>query len=390
MRSWQKLMKYSCIDHASVIVIVWSLLTGYTALGQNLLQNGSFEKYASCPGKKDKFTLNKLHAWKGPKVKDSLGLLSQSPDFFHQCSQGKYGVPGNFYGTQQANDGKGYIGIYVYRAKEFLQVKLEKPLINGKRYLVKLAVSQADRSLWAIDKLQALLKSTPGFSQIENSATDLLPAPGIQFLDNKKAWILLNGCYTARGNERYFTLGNFSPEDSISPRQVPLPGKTGKRLNYGYYYIDHVILQPCAVNSNCICPEDQKEKKFQKDQANKQLKQGKKVRFILKDIHFKLDDHQLLPAARKRLSRLFRFMEDQPVTTAKIHGYTDNTGSAEYNRKLSLQRAQAVYQYLVDQGIKPERLQFDGFGATRPIAGNDTVEGRRKNRRVEIILSEKN
>jgi outer membrane protein OmpA-like peptidoglycan-associated protein len=71
------------------------------------------------------------------------------------------------------------------------------------------------------------------------------------------------------------------------------------------------------------------------------------------------------------------------VTTA---GHTDSTGSEEHNMELSRNRALAVAQYLQGQNVALERLAATGYGETRPIASNDTPEGRAQNRRVEITL----
>jgi outer membrane protein OmpA-like peptidoglycan-associated protein len=74
--------------------------------------------------------------------------------------------------------------------------------------------------------------------------------------------------------------------------------------------------------------------------------------------------------------------------TIELSGHTDNKGKDKYNMNLSLNRAKAVYTYLIEHGIKENRLRYKGFGATQPIADNKTDEGRAKNRRVEFkILS---
>lgn len=70
----------------------------------------------------------------------------------------------------------------------------------------------------------------------------------------------------------------------------------------------------------------------------------------------------------------------------KLEGHTDNKGSADYNLKLSKARANAVKKYLEDKGIKPTRIETEGFGSTKPIADNSTEEGREKNRRVEFKI----
>jgi OOP family OmpA-OmpF porin len=80
-------------------------------------------------------------------------------------------------------------------------------------------------------------------------------------------------------------------------------------------------------------------------------------------------------------------MKAYPKTTAVIEGHTDNVGSAEYNQKLSQARANSVRQYLIDNfGIKASRLSAIGYGLTKPIASNDTEEGRQKNRRVQVVV----
>jgi OOP family OmpA-OmpF porin len=69
----------------------------------------------------------------------------------------------------------------------------------------------------------------------------------------------------------------------------------------------------------------------------------------------------------------------------RVEGHTDWIGSEEYNQALSVRRAEAVYRYLVNRGVEPERFTVEGFGKSRPIASNDTEAGRAQNRRVELI-----
>jgi OOP family OmpA-OmpF porin len=81
------------------------------------------------------------------------------------------------------------------------------------------------------------------------------------------------------------------------------------------------------------------------------------------------------------------YMKKYPTTTAVIEGHTDNVGDADYNMKLSQQRAQNVVNYLVDKfGIERSRLLAKGYGSTRQIAYNNTPEGRQKNRRINAVI----
>jgi outer membrane protein OmpA-like peptidoglycan-associated protein len=77
-------------------------------------------------------------------------------------------------------------------------------------------------------------------------------------------------------------------------------------------------------------------------------------------------------------------MKERATMVVEISGHTDATGSATYNKKLSEKRAKAVASYLVTQGIDEGRIKSVGYGETKPAINNDTVENRRKNRRVEF------
>ncbi len=106
---------------------------------------------------------------------------------------------------------------------------------------------------------------------------------------------------------------------------------------------------------------------------------------------FGFNSSDLTPATRTNLAELAGIMNKYPETEITVDGHTDSKGSDSYNQNLSLQRAGAVANYLVAQGINRSRMTTNGFGELRPIATNDTDEGRAKNRRVEvgIVANEK-
>ncbi len=90
------------------------------------------------------------------------------------------------------------------------------------------------------------------------------------------------------------------------------------------------------------------------------------------------------------IKKVADFMKAHPGTTAVIEGHTDNVGNVPYNKALSQKRAESVRQYIIDKfGIKSSRLKAAGYGEERPVAGNDTPEGRKKNRRVEAVINVK-
>ncbi len=107
---------------------------------------------------------------------------------------------------------------------------------------------------------------------------------------------------------------------------------------------------------------------------------------VLNNIFFKFDSDELLPESRAELDKLLVFLEKNPGLQVELGGHTDWTGTLEYNADLSTRRARSVYQYLVDHGISPDRLRYQGYGETRPVASNETEEGRARNRRTELKI----
>ena len=108
----------------------------------------------------------------------------------------------------------------------------------------------------------------------------------------------------------------------------------------------------------------------------------------LPDILFDLNEATLKPETHLVLAKLAGILLILPEQGAVIEGHTDSTGSHNYNIDLSKRRATEVLQFLRSQGLDPKRLKAVGHGMTRPIAENSTREGRQRNRRVEIVISE--
>ena len=104
-------------------------------------------------------------------------------------------------------------------------------------------------------------------------------------------------------------------------------------------------------------------------------------------ILFDFNKSTLKPAAKAQLDKFAAEMADLPETNINVYGHTDNIGSADANKKVSTQRAQAVAKYLNGKGIKNDRMLAEGLSFDFPIADNATEEGRAQNRRVELYIS---
>jgi outer membrane protein OmpA-like peptidoglycan-associated protein len=109
--------------------------------------------------------------------------------------------------------------------------------------------------------------------------------------------------------------------------------------------------------------------------------------YVLKDVSFEYGTAALPPQADAALHELIDTLRRTPSLRISLDGYTDSIGSLVYNRTLSFRRASAVRSYLVNVGrINPSRLAVQGYGSDKPIASNETEEGRKKNRRVEYSI----
>ena len=102
-------------------------------------------------------------------------------------------------------------------------------------------------------------------------------------------------------------------------------------------------------------------------------------------ILFDVDKYDVRPEAKRALASLATVLKEADVKAFEVDGHTDSDASDEYNQVLSEKRANAVKDFLTSQGITAE-ITIKGYGKTRPIASNDTPEGKQKNRRVEIII----
>lgn len=122
-------------------------------------------------------------------------------------------------------------------------------------------------------------------------------------------------------------------------------------------------------------------------EINDLINQGENItgkRICMFDIKFDFDSYEIRPESRAPLNELVRLMQDYPQMTIEVYGHTDSIGTAEYNQRLSENRANAVVEYISSHGVSPGRIKSFGYGLNYPIDTNATEEGRFRNRRVEF------
>lgn len=108
----------------------------------------------------------------------------------------------------------------------------------------------------------------------------------------------------------------------------------------------------------------------------------------LGDVLFDTARFDLKPGSLQKIYPLAEYLRQHPETMVKIEGYTDSRGSASYNEELSQRRAEAVRNFLVSNGIAPQRITVQGMGENFPVATNSTAAGRQQNRRVDVTITD--
>lgn len=151
-------------------------------------------------------------------------------------------------------------------------------------------------------------------------------------------------------------------------------------------YIVTLKKKGAAFNSHYVGAETIDERGVTKTSMQiESLEVGKEYK--LNDINFPSNSYALGPVARSVIDEFVLYLKENPGLKADIQGHTDNVGDASSNLQLSQKRAQAVYQYVLEQGIADHRLSHHGYGESRPIASNDTETGRAQNRRTVFVIT---
>jgi len=114
---------------------------------------------------------------------------------------------------------------------------------------------------------------------------------------------------------------------------------------------------------------------------------GRLVLQLPNDVLFDTGSSTLKPATREKLAKISGIVLAHPGLTLQIEGHTDSVGGDQMNQQLSERRADSVRDFLISQGVAGSSVSAQGFGKTRPVASNDTAEGRQKNRRVELVVN---
>jgi outer membrane protein OmpA-like peptidoglycan-associated protein len=360
----------------------------------NLVFNGSFEEYRFCPKRVDAVgVLINVDGWYQP--------TKGSADYFNTCGSRECGVPKNKLGEQLPHDGEGYCGIYCSKNdyREYLQTRLRRKLRAGDSIRLTFFVSLSEQSTGAVATLGGLFTkediydtvrsillhkeyetlSDDIFQVIATTYTPQVMNPPDVPLTDTRNWQCVTGIFVADGGEQYITLGNFNTAERSGYVE---PDSLVQLLPGSYYYIDDVFVE--CLNCEPPIADDLNVDSNYLTQEQPTFSVGST--FVLKDIFFEFDKSTILQQSFFELMRLITLLNTYPDMQIEVGGHTDSKGSDSYNQRLSESRAKAVADYLISKGISERRLQYRGYGKSKPIDTNETEEGRARNRRVEFKI----
>jgi outer membrane protein OmpA-like peptidoglycan-associated protein len=327
--------------------------------------------------------------------------MNCAPDgWISNCFAGNY----YFRDVHYSAKGEHFVGIPLNGpgrtdVRYFIRTRLLCGLRKDARYRIDFFIRSAHRDLDSIgisfyerDPLyekQSFKKLQPDFWLV-----DLIPA----YETRQDNWFLASVTYTAKGNENFFTFGDYKR----SPHK--LPGKPDLQNNY-YYFIDEVYIG--ALNSQekmCASADSVKRSEYDINERHNLMQKQAYVysknpppvgqlpktilqridTLVIPDVLFATNSYRLNRNAGVLLDSFIHAAGKLVIDSLVVEGHTDSMGSHASNEILSLNRARAVAEYLqpyVKQGIRTA-----GWASDRPVADNKTTEGRQKNRRVEIYL----
>ncbi|MGZ3920919.1 MAG: OmpA family protein, partial [Bacteroidia bacterium] len=270
--------------------------------------------------------------------------------------------------------------------REYLQTQLTQPLEKDKTYRFTMFISLSDYSPTAIDQLGVcFLNKAVGYNT-SSVITGLNPS--YIKLENKVRkditnWHRISVTYKSQGGELFILIGSFEVH-KLNRTRLKAPKELKSQINKtserdSYYYIDDVSLVETIPVEEPLT------------KVNQKIELPVKIRdtvITFKNVFYKTNKSTLLPASYTELDRVAKYLQDNPSIHIEIMGHTDNSGNEKSNKRLSEERAKAVAEYLILKTKASERIIYKGYGSTKPVASNESEEGKAKNRRVEFIMTD--
>ena len=392
-------MKSSRMKMKNIWVALPALFLSFSMFaqeGENMVDNPSFE---DAKNKKLRRTgdVDRADSWISPtgNTADLFSAEAKMPDVM---------TPDNIYGMEEPKDGINYAGIitYSYREKEdrtYLTAKLNTPMKKGMRYKIRFYASRAELAKYSANRLGV------HFSKRAPGTDDKVPAlilethvehPKEVVFDGDYGWDLVCGEYTAEGNEKYITIGNFYSDNEVKSQRNRKPrGVRGRQIIAAYYYIDDISVQLLGPNELCECnyaDEAQTEAStvYQRSpQITKEMTLEEKVQEY--NVFYAAGRYDVRVDGDKTLDKLAELMKENPDIKIQLTGHADEAELENpENSDVSKKRAEYIRTLMVNKDISADRFVIEDVKAKEPSPylkeEDDEKTQAAKNRRVSFTV----
>lgn len=355
--------------------------------GENLVPNPSFESKEKNP--KRLGSIANATGWSSP-----TGVRA---DYFLPSKIEDIGAPENVYGSEEAKEGNNYVGITAYSygnkvPRSYIMTKLDAPMKKGLKYCVKFNVSLAEASKYACNNLAARFDSRARGTEAKVPMIADKDEELLMHFDNEMKiqsarynWTEICGVYTARGNEKYITIGNFrSDEDTKSERMKKDPAVSVKQIIAAYYYIDDisVVLIDEEKGERCECAVEEAGDTYsamiyqRAVTLNDDMSDEEKIEEH--ELFFAFGRDMISQEGQASLDFIAETLKANPEMKLEIAGHTnaeeDEVG-AEKDKYANMdsKRVSAAMKYLIEKGIPQSRLLAAKKGSSEPKQAVESV-----------------
>ncbi|HIP37224.1 MAG TPA: OmpA family protein [Crocinitomix sp.] len=368
------------------ILAITALLSSNAQDYNDMLENGGFEQVEGKIKKGGQIHL--AVNWMSP-TKTGADLFST------KVKQG-YGTT-NPMGKEDPYEGDCYAGIKVFsygdkEARTYISAKLKTPLRSGLKYCVKYYVSLAEGSKYASNNIAATF-SKKQYNIAEDKSimaeSDILKV-GNPVLNAMYGWDEICGIYTAKGGEKFITIGNFSSNaDTKSERLKKPKGFTGQQMISAYYYIDNISVVLIEEDEDCDCakPQNVNDEVSIVYSVSPVNPEGMKDEQIVKYsvVYFAKNKSNIEEGADLHLENIAKVMLKNSEYKLKLFVHL-SSDEMENAAELEKARVTAIKKYFMDKGIDGRRVTAEFFKDTKPKDTSGSDLGNAKNRRVNFML----
>ena len=342
--------------------IVGLVFTASLIAQVNKAPNPSFEDVGKIKGVG---AIESVLEWYSPEGMEPADVFSI------QAKKDEVQVPLNIRGRAETFDGQTYVGLLAYSEREaiprtFIQAKMPKKLIAGKKYCIKMHVMASGISKYTCDNFGMLLSGKASkIKDIEGWELD----PQLKYTDNtiindQTEWVPICLEYESDGTERYITIGNFTPQSAVKTQKMKRPREFKvPQTRDAYYFVDMVsVIALGHLEEPCDCRPLESDKPkldvvYTKN-VSENIEGTTLEKIEHKVIHFSKNSSDLSDEDKSKVDEVVALLNEDPTVSIIVTGYSTATEKPETAEG----RAKAIFAYITSvKGISADRIKYEGI-----------------------------